>query len=59
MRVRRPYVSRSPLANHLLINGVLDGVCHDLRLIDHGVMHSLVKQLLELHGVLGDGDVMR
>ena len=48
-----------PLATYYLIDGVLDGVRHDLRLIDHGVMHSLVKQLLELHGVFSDGNVTR
>ena len=44
---------------HHLIDGFLDGVCHDLRLIDHGVMHGPIKQLLELHGVFIDGDVSR
>ena len=44
-------------ATHHLINGFLDRVRHDLRLIDHGVMHGLVEQLLVLHGVLSDGGV--
>ena len=47
------------MANHHLIDGVLDGVCHDLTLIDHGVMHGPIEELLELHGVFSDGDVSR
>jgi len=40
-----------------MIDGILVGVCPDIRLIDHGTMHGLIKHLLELHGVFRDGDM--
>ena len=58
MGVRRPFVSKSRITIHHLIVGTLDGVHHDHRLIDHGVMYDLIKQLLELHGVIRDCDMM-
>ena len=57
--VTRPCVSRFPYAIHHLIDGILDGVLHDVQLIDHIVMHGLIEHLLELCGVFGDGDVAR
>ena len=47
----------SPVANHHMIDSVLDGVRHHLGLIDHGMMHGLIKQLLKLRGVFRDCDM--
>ena len=40
---------------HHIIDGILDRVRHDLRLIDQSMMHGLMEHLLELNKVFSNG----
>ena len=46
-----------PLAAHHLVQGILDRILQDTRMVDHRMMHSFVDLVLEFRRIFGDGDV--